>query len=78
MVDKTIGLLFFSGIFIWLVGYVIIGAIVVFWALMLADVIKRKFPNENNKIVWMLVVILTGIIGAVIYYFMVKRKSKNQ
>ena len=49
----------------------------VFWILMIVDVAKRKFPNENDKIMWVLIVVLTGIIGAVIYYFMIKRKKKK-
>lgn len=49
----------------------------VFWILMIVDVAKRNFKQENDKIMWILIVILTGIIGALIYYFMVKRKDKK-
>jgi len=45
----------------------------VFWILMLVDCAKRNFKNENDKIVWILVIVLAGIIGAIIYYFVVKR-----
>ena len=50
-------------------------AFLIFWILMIVDCIKRKFPNENDKILWILVIILTSWIGALIYYFVVKRKK---
>jgi hypothetical protein len=46
----------------------------IFWIAMLIDCLKKKFKNETDKIVWTLVIIFTGLIGAVIYYFVVKRK----
>ena len=48
----------------------------VFWILMLVDCIKRKFKDDTEKIIWILVIIFTGIIGALIYYFIVKNKKK--
>jgi len=48
----------------------------VFWILMLIDCIKRKFKEESEKIVWILVIIFAGIIGALIYYFIVKHKKR--
>ncbi|MBI5079052.1 PLDc N-terminal domain-containing protein [Candidatus Wolfebacteria bacterium] len=32
----------------------------------------------NNKGVWIVVMIFTGIVGALIYYFTVKRKFNQQ
>jgi hypothetical protein len=49
----------------------------IFWILMLIDCVKRKFKEESEKIVWVLVIIFTGIIGASIYYFIVKNKDKK-
>lgn len=46
----------------------------VFWILMIVDCVKRKFKQDVEKIVWVLVLIFTGIIGALIYYFIVKKK----
>lgn len=45
----------------------------VFWILMIVDCAKRDFKKDNDKIVWVLVIIFTGIIGALIYYFVVKK-----
>ncbi len=54
-------------------------AAIVFWVMMIVDVVKRpddQFPNpsDNTKIVWILIVILLNWIGALVYYFMVKKK----
>ena len=48
-----------------------------FWIIMLVDSITRKFKEDSEKIVWVLVVIFTGIIGALIYYFVVYSKHKS-
>lgn len=50
---------------------------VIFWILMIVDVSTRKFKNENDKIVWILVVVLAQVIGAIIYYFVIKRPDKH-
>lgn len=49
----------------------------IFWIFMLIDAAKRKFKNENEKVVWILVLALTGILGAVIYYFAIKYQNKH-
>jgi len=46
-----------------------------FWIWMIIDCVKRKFKNEMDKVVWMLLLIFTGILGALIYYFIVKKKN---
>ena len=43
-----------------------------FWFMMLVHAIKN--PIEHKPI-WILVLLLTGLIGAIIYYFAVKRAS---
>jgi len=46
----------------------------IFWVSMLVDCLKRRFKNDNDKLVWTLVIIFVGLLGAVIYYFVVKEK----
>ncbi|HEY9170611.1 MAG TPA: PLD nuclease N-terminal domain-containing protein [Lutibacter sp.] len=41
----------------------------------LIDILKNKF-NDNDKIVWVLVVLFTGLLGA-ICYFAIGRKQKQ-
>jgi NADH:ubiquinone oxidoreductase subunit 6 (subunit J) len=50
----------------------------VFWISMLIDCLKRKFKEDSEKIVWVIVIVFTGIIGALIYYFIVKTKDKKK
>jgi hypothetical protein len=56
----------------------------VLWLIVLVDLIQRRegeFPsamagqaNTNEKAVWLIVVLLAGSIGALIYYLSVMRK----
>ncbi len=57
--------------YITLFGFFIL--ILVFWIVMVVDVVQRKFSNEPDRLIWVLVVILTGWVGALIYYFVIKR-----
>ena len=50
----------------------------VFWILMIIDCVKREFKGENDKVVWILVLVFLGFIGAVIYYFVVKVNDKKE
>lgn len=65
-------------ILLFLVFFVLVLLAFIFWVIMLVDTIQRKFKNDNDKIVWILVIILVGIIGAIIYYFIVKREDKHK
>lgn len=49
----------------------------VFWILMIVDCATRKFRDSTEKIVWMIVIVFLQIIGALIYYFVVKRQNKH-
>jgi prolipoprotein diacylglyceryltransferase len=69
-----IPLAIFFGLFFAVIG--VLGF--VFWILMLIDCVKRKFKEDVEKIVWLLVIIFTGIIGALIYYFIVKKNNKKR
>lgn len=59
----------------WGVGFVIGFGLVfvfclVFWIMMLIHVLNH---DVKDKTVWVIVIIFTGILGAIIYYFVVKR-----
>jgi TctA family transporter len=50
-------------------------ASLVFWIFMLVDVVQRtNWENEQDKTTWVLIVVLAGIIGALIYYFSIRKK----
>lgn len=44
----------------------------IFWLIMLIDCIKREF---DQKALWIILILVLGIVGAILYYFMVKRKG---
>jgi hypothetical protein len=52
-----------------IVGGLIGLALFVFWVIQIVDVVRRDFPEQNTKIIWVLVVILLGWVGAAIYLF---------
>ena len=61
-------------IFSLVVGLVALAAFA-FWLWMLIDVITKCPSEENKKVIWILVVIFTGIIGAIVYYFVQRPKN---
>ncbi len=46
----------------------------IFWIWMIVDCAQRKM-KDNDKVVWILVLIFLGILGAIVYYFVIKRKN---
>lgn len=68
----------FYGAFILLYCVMIIFSLVVFvfWIWMLIDALSRKnYDTENDRFLWCLIVFLGSWIGALIYYFLVKKKK---
>ena len=47
----------------------------VLWIIALVDVLKSDFKDSINKLIWVLVIILFPIVGAIIY-FMIGKKQK--
>ena len=60
----------FGSMFIVIIIVAIIAGI--FWLWMLIDCAKRNF---DSKLVWILLLIFTGTLGAILYFFLVKRKN---
>ncbi|HID28021.1 MAG TPA: hypothetical protein EYP22_09465 [Methanosarcinales archaeon] len=61
--------------------FVILAAgLFILWLWMLIDCLKRPdnwfaIGGNNAKLIWVLVIIFTGFIGALLYYFLVKSKD---
>lgn len=68
--DKAAGMLF--GSFFLFVGFMIVFGLflTVLWILMLIHAAKNDIPD---KVIWILLIVLLGALGAIIYYFVVKR-----
>lgn len=70
---KTAGVFFGSFMFLFMLAG---AASFIFWLMMLLDCVKRDFAKPNDKVIWVLVIIFIQAIGALIYYFVVKKKSQ--
>ena len=58
--------------------FVLIGLLgTLFWIWMIIDCATRESSQGNDKIVWILVIILTNVIGALIYFFVRKLARKS-
>ncbi|MDP4643286.1 MAG: PLD nuclease N-terminal domain-containing protein [Opitutales bacterium] len=60
-----------------LIGGVISISFLAFWIWMLVDCLQYEKNEENQKLIWILVIVLTNWIGALIYFF-VRRKERKQ
>ncbi|RYF79996.1 MAG: hypothetical protein EOO03_17705 [Chitinophagaceae bacterium] len=49
----------------------------VFWVKMIIEIAQSEFKSRDAKIVWLLITLLLGFVGALIYYF-VGRESRIQ
>lgn len=38
------------------------------WLWMLIDCAIRKFPTDTSKLIWLLIIFFTYIVGAVVYF----------
>jgi hypothetical protein len=47
-----------------------------FWIWMLIDCIKNENITGNEKIAWVLVIALTHLLGAIIYFFAGRKRQK--
>ena len=63
----------------WIVLILIALAFLALWIWALVDCIKREFPGENDKMVWLIVLIVSFVVGlswlAAIIYLIVGRKK---
>ena len=51
----------------WLLVLIVL-AFLIFWIFTIVDVAKSKFSDDTSKIIWLLIVLLTGILGSILYW----------
>ncbi|WP_236017314.1 PLD nuclease N-terminal domain-containing protein [Roseivirga sp. E12] len=44
----------------------------------LIDVIRSEFRGSNDKLIWVLVIILMPVIGSILYYFFGRKQKISQ
>lgn len=62
---EMIGIIGGVAFFVFLLVFV---AVFVFWLWALIDILKSEFTGPN-KVVWLLMVMMVPLIGAILYYF---------
>jgi ABC-type transport system involved in cytochrome bd biosynthesis fused ATPase/permease subunit len=56
------------------INFLLILAFVVFWFLALIDVVSSKF-EQNNKIIWILLLVFLAPIGTILYFTIGKKQK---
>ena len=51
-----------------IVALTLVLAITGFWIYTIVEISRSKFNDDSSKIVWILVVVLIGILGSIIYW----------
>lgn len=67
----------FVGLFgVFLILFIVLLALAafVFWLWMLIDALKSKHLSDNEKLVWVLVLVFTHFLGAAIYFFVGRKR----
>jgi prolipoprotein diacylglyceryltransferase len=54
-------------VLVWILLVLLLGS--VFWIWMLVDCATKESDTGNTKVVWVIILVFTHIIGAAIYYF---------
>ena len=49
----------------------------VFWLWMVVDCLKKDFKKDMDKLVWVVVLLFAHVVGAFLYYFLVKAKKRK-
>ncbi len=75
MAPEAIALGFGLGFFLLFGGIALLGlALTAFWIWMLVDCAQApEKPGSNDRVVWILVIVFTNWLGAVLYYFIVRQ-----
>ena len=68
-----------AGLVIWLLFLIVIGiGGTALWIWMIVDCATNEGPEGNEKLVWILVIVMTGFIGALIYLLARRPKRMQQ
>ena len=54
-------------------AWIVLGIIfIAFWIWMIVDCAQRKFKNDLEKIIWILVIVFAHWIGALVYFIVIR------
>jgi len=60
-----------------LLFFVLVIGLFVFWVWTIVDVAKRDFTNSNERLIWLLLIILLAPIPSLVYYIVVMRPNNK-
>lgn len=64
------------GLVIFFIIMAIIGLVAfIFWIWSIIDCVKRDFPGDNEKILWLVIIIILGVLGSLIYLIAGRKKG---
>ena len=70
------GMAFSFLFFIVFFGFGIIGTL--FWLWMLIDCATKEPSEGNDKLIWIIIIIFTNLLGALVYFFIRRPKRKRE
>ena len=50
---------------------------IILWIIALVDILRSEFSGHNDKLIWVIVVILAPFLGAILYYIIGRRNKIN-
>ena len=63
------------GVFMLILMIAIPILLLTFWTWMIVDCATRKFKSDTDRIFWILIILFANVIGAFIYYFVIKLRK---
>ena len=78
VIGETMGVglgIFIFGMVLTFIGLIIF--LTILWILMIVDAAQRDFKNKDERVIWILLLVFLGVLGAIIYYFAVKMPDKR-
>ena len=59
----------------WLLMLGLSVGVTVLWVWMLVDAAQRQFKDDNTRLMWVLIIVLAGWVGAAVYYFVGRKEG---
>ena len=59
----------------WIIIVVLFLAGFIFWIWTIIDCARREFPQENDKLLWILILVFLGVLGSIIYVIVGRKKG---
>jgi hypothetical protein len=59
----------FGNLFGGVLPILIFGVLLIFWLDMIAECVARESKRDNDRVVWLIIIIWFNVVGALIYYF---------